>query len=163
MDIEILIDDQYQQLVRPQDLEKAAGAAVSFIRSGENVELGIVITSDEEMQRLNRIYRGIDATTDVLSFAMQDDPAEVDEDEAISQFPLVSDGVEHLGEVIISFPQAFGQAEAAAHSLPREITILVIHGVLHLLGFDHEEEAEAEVMEKHEADILLALESEDRQ
>lgn len=160
MEIEILIDDQYQQQLKPQELEKAAITAVSFIRSGENVELGIVITGDEEIQRLNRVYRGIDATTDVLSFAMQDDPVEVDEDEGASQFPLVSDGVEHLGEVIISCPQASRQAEAAAHSLSREITILIIHGVLHLLGFDHEEETEAQVMEKYEADILLALESE---
>jgi len=158
MMVDILIDEEYQQQLTPDFLEKIAVAALKHIHPEGNFQLGIVITGDDEVRRLNREYRGIDATTDVLSFAMQDNPVEDDEDEGIGQFPLALDGVEHLGEVIISMPQAGRQAEAGGHSLSMEISVLVIHGVLHLLGFDHEEDEEAEIMENHEAGILANLE-----
>ncbi|MDD5604537.1 MAG: rRNA maturation RNase YbeY [Dehalococcoidales bacterium] len=158
MEVDIIIDDEYQAQIEPDYLEQVAVATLRHIRPEGNLQLGIVVTGDEDVQRLNREYRGIDATTDVLSFAMQDELIVSDEDdEAIEQFPLYPDGIEQLGEVIISLPQAARQAESGGHKLIQEITILIIHGVLHLLGFDHEADAEAEIMEKHEVDILAKV------
>ena len=160
MEIDIIVNDEYQGQVSPEYLEKVALATINHVHEVANFQLGIVITGDEEMRELNHRYRGVDATTDVLSFAMQDESSEGSEDdEAIAQFPLMANGIEQLGEVIISLPQASKQAEVRGHRLSKEITILVIHGVLHLLGFDHETDDEAEIMEKYEAEILASMES----
>ncbi len=87
----------------------------------EFASFGVRLTSDREMRRLNRTYRGKDSPTDVLSFPGQETP----------------EGA-HLGDVVISIPVARRQAEAAGHSSAREVRILLLHGVLHCLGHDHE-------------------------
>lgn len=87
----------------------------------EHATFGVRLTSDREMRRLNRTYRGKDAPTDVLSFPGQETP----------EGP-------HLGDVVIGVPVARRQAEAAGHSSDRELRILLLHGVLHCLGYDHE-------------------------
>ena len=86
--------------------------------------VSIVLTGDATLRRLNREFRGKDQTTDVLSF-----PSGEDE---------MPDGTRPLGEIVISVAQAARQAEAFGHSLARELRVLVIHGYLHLLGYDHE-------------------------
>lgn len=89
------------------------------------------LTTDREMRRLNRTYRGKDAPTDVLSFPGGSGP----------------EG-EHLGDVVIALPVARRQAEAAGHSTARELRVLLLHGVLHCLGHDHEtDEGEMETLE----------------
>ncbi len=87
----------------------------------EHDSFGVRLTSDREMRRLNRTYRGKDAPTDVLSFPGQETP----------------EGL-HLGDVVIAVRVARRQAEAAGHSSERELRILLLHGVLHCLGYDHE-------------------------
>lgn len=77
--------------------------------------------SDREMRQLNRVYREKDATTDVLSFPGEESP----------------EGV-HLGDVVISVPTGRAQAKAAGHPIERELKILILHGLLHCLGYDHE-------------------------
>jgi probable rRNA maturation factor len=86
--------------------------------------VAIVLATDATVRRLNREFRGKDETTDVLSFPAGGDV-----------FP---DGTRPLGEIVISVAQAARQAEARGHSLARELRVLVIHGYLHLLGYDHE-------------------------
>jgi probable rRNA maturation factor len=86
--------------------------------------LTILLAGDKTMRGLNRTFRGKDQTTDVLSFPSGED--------------RLVDGTLPLGEIAISVPQAARQAEARGHSLPRELRVLVIHGYLHLLGYDHE-------------------------
>ena len=86
--------------------------------------VSIVLAGDATVRRLNRDFRRKDATTDVLSF-----PSGGEE---------LPDGTRPLGEIVISVAQAARQAEAAGHSLAREVRVLVIHGYLHLLGYDHE-------------------------
>jgi probable rRNA maturation factor len=113
-------------------------------------ELSLLITDDETVQELNRRYRGIDQTTDVLAFAFRDDPEN-------SSFPPLADGVTHLGEVIISYHQAMRQAEEQGHPPKNELTILTIHGVLHLLGYDHEHSKQGKEMRAKEAKILASL------
>ena len=86
--------------------------------------VSIVLAGDASVRRLNRDFRGKDANTDVLSFP--------------SGVPELPDGTRPLGEIVISVAQAARQAEAAGHSLASELRLLVIHGYLHLLGYDHE-------------------------
>jgi probable rRNA maturation factor len=102
-----------------------AGGAASFV---------VRFVSDREMRQLNRVYRTRDATTDVLSF-----PGEV-----------TAEG-RHLGDVVISVPAARRQARAAGHSTERELKVLVLHGVLHCLGHDHERDDGT--MERLEAEL----------
>jgi len=118
-------------------------------------EVALTFVDDENIHELNRTYRGIDRPTDVLSFAMQeslDDELEivyeVDDDDA-DQLDAMTDV---LGDIIISIERAQQQSEDYGHSLNREIGFLFVHGFLHLLGYDHQDEAsEAEMMGKQEA------------
>ncbi|MEA3336342.1 MAG: rRNA maturation RNase YbeY [Chloroflexota bacterium] len=98
----------------------------------EGVELAVVVTGEETLQQLNCAYRGIDTPTDVLSFPAWDTLAEEE-----SVFVSAPDAATYLGDVIISFPAAARQADAAGHSVADELSLLAVHGVLHLLGYDH--------------------------
>lgn len=113
-------------------LRKAAVCRASFLRvvqrllgaAGESLStLSVELIGDRRMRRLNRLYRKIDRTTDVLAFAMREAAAP---DRRL------------LGDVVISLPAARRQADAAGHSIDREVVTLLIHGVLHLCGYDHE-------------------------
>lgn len=154
MEINILVRKEFESVVNAAFLEKIAGEAVNFTRPDGNYEFGVVVTGDDEVRQLNRVYRSIDKPTDVLSFVMGD---ELEEGE-LEQFPLSADGVEHLGEVIISYERALEQARENNHPVEKELSILLIHGVLHLLGYDHEDDAEAEEMEQAEAVLLGRIE-----
>lgn len=109
-------------------LEKAVRAALKSGKVELVVGLTVVITSDASICELNRLYRGIDAPTDVLSFGNAAGEA---------QLPGADDA--YLGDVVISYARASEQAAAFGHSVEEETALLVIHGVLHLLGYDHEQ------------------------
>lgn len=109
-------------------LERAVGAVLldhGERFQGEAVELSIVITDDAEVRALNHAYRGIDQTTDILSFPAADVPAEI------------ADEAAYLGDLIIAYPYATIQAEREGHPLQDSLCLLVVHGTLHLLGYDH--------------------------
>lgn len=98
--------------------------------------LTIVLTNDEETQALNRQYRGVDSPTDVLSFAADPLPNEViDPQEG-----------QYLGDIVISVPYTARRVENEPHSLDDEIALLVVHGTLHLLGFDHQDAPSQQTM-----------------
>jgi probable rRNA maturation factor len=120
-----------------------------------NIEISLVITSQERIQELNREYRGRDRPTDVLSFSLTEHKEE-EEDTFIGP----PDGLIHLGEVIISYPQAVIQARDRGHSIKREMGILIVHGVLHILGYDHEKHQMEPVMKAREKEVLAELEKE---
>lgn len=108
----------------------------------EGAELSIALVDDSEIAALNAEWRRIDEPTDVLAFPM-DEP-----DESLPYSPL-------LGDVVISVERALAQAKEAGHSLEREIDVLLIHGVLHLVGYDHEGSEElSEEMALKEAELL---------
>jgi probable rRNA maturation factor len=113
---------------------------------GQALSLTIVIAEDEEVRRLNQQYRGIDRTTDVLSFANEDAPDFVLPPEMLAQ----QSAERYLGDIIIAYPQAERQAVEFDHSTQREVQELIIHGVFHLLGYDHETPDEREVMRAKE-------------
>jgi rRNA maturation RNase YbeY len=100
--------------------------------------LSVLFAGDHVVRTLNRQYRGKDRTTDVLSFALREGP-------------FANLQPEFLGDIIISVPVAAKQAREAGHSLAREIELLLVHGLLHLLGYDHERgPAEARKMRRKE-------------
>lgn len=152
MDISVLIDQGLETAVDAGRLTEVARGVLAAESAGDGVELGLVVTGQERIRQLNRDYRGRDEPTDVLAFAARE--------EADGQSPFVQppDGVLHLGEVIISLPQAAAQAGERGHSLEKELAVLVIHGVLHLLGYDHEEAADERRMQAREAEILGEIE-----
>ncbi len=109
------------------------------------VELGVWITNEAELQTLNHTFRGVDTTTDVLSF-QADDPT--------IAFVSAPGAVRHLGDIAISFPHVVRQAQEYGHSQAREMAYLLAHGILHLLGYDHEDPADARKMREHEEAAL---------
>lgn len=90
----------------------------------ENATFTVILTDDEKVHELNKTYRGIDRTTDVISFALNDNGA----------FP---GPINVLGDIYISIPKMIEQAETYEHSEKRELSFLAVHGLLHLLGYDH--------------------------
>jgi probable rRNA maturation factor len=110
-------------------------------------EIAVVISDDQALQALNRRYRDVDAPTDVLAFP----------NEGRGPFVGAAGQPRYIGDVIISYPRAAGQAAEAGHSTQAELMLLVVHGVLHLLGYDDQEEPERVRMWEVQEAILNAL------
>ena len=155
MEINVLIDGKFRDCPGVDWFQNVIGQVLTAQEAGADVELSLVITGQEKVRELNRSYRGIDEPTDVLAFFMT---AEGENEGESSPFITPPDGVRHLGEVIISYPQAVIQAEGQHHSLKKELAILVIHGVLHLLGYDHEKPEQERDMRVREQEILRSIE-----
>jgi len=159
MEINVLIDEELEKPIDAVWLQGIAEQALVAQNVGSNAELGLVIASQERLQKLNRDYLGKDRPTDVIAFSML--PEQSTRGMPRTDFPLFvipPDGVLHFGEVIISYPQAVIQAEEHQHSVKREIAILIIHGILHLLGYEHDKPALRRQMTAREADILSYIE-----
>ncbi len=126
--------DEVVQLIR--HVLQAEGASTG--------EVSIWITDEAELHALNRTYRGVDRSTDVLSFG---------EDKSTT-FVSAPGQPHHLGDLAVSYPHVVRQAEEYGHSRRRELSYLVTHGLLHLLGYDHERPEDAEVMRRREEELL---------
>jgi probable rRNA maturation factor len=122
-------------------LLKAEGVAPPY-------EVGLVFTDSETVRQLNRDYRDVDEPTDVLAFYM------LPQKDADDSFALPPDAVTRLGEVIISCPQAVQQAKEQGHTVKQELALLVVHGILHLLGYEHEKPEEERRMREREEELL---------
>lgn len=132
-----------------QRLQDGLNAVAKLHDLDDMTEVDITIVDDEEIHQLNRDYRGVDRPTDVLSFALDED----DEDE-----PELLEGQLHLlGDIIISAETATRQAEEFGHGLEREIVYLAVHGLLHLLGYDHMVEEDKAIMRAKEEEALRAI------
>lgn len=127
---------------------RAAAEKAGVLYGLENAEVSITLTDDACIHRLNRDYRSIDRPTDVLSFAQREGDA-----------PAVTGGpeTEPLGDIVISVERAEAQAAEYGHSLRREMAFLTVHGMLHLLGYDHIEETDREEMEREQRVVMEAL------
>ena len=138
---EVKLDKAVKDLLR-----KTVSAVLQFEQITAPVSLSILLTGDDRLQQLNRDFAGLDEPTDVLSF-----PAgEVDE-------ALSSELAGYLGDIAISVEKAARQAENGGHTLTAELQLLTIHGVLHLLGYDHLEPEEKEAMWAVQQGILDSL------
>ena len=125
-----------------------AQAVLTALRAENACELSIAFVNDEEIHRLNREYRKIDRPTDVLSFALLEAQSPSPSMSADAGAPTI------LGDVIISTETARRQADERGHSFERELSILLLHGILHLFGYDHETDEEAQRMEALEQQLL---------
>jgi probable rRNA maturation factor len=156
MEINVLIEDGLEIEPEFEWLQRAIEIPLACEGVPTTVEISLVITGQERIQELNRDYRGLDKPTDVLSFAM----SEQQTDEEAGAFIGPPDGIMHLGEIIVSYPQAVMQAAEKGHSIKREMAVLIVHGVLHILGYDHEKAEMEPAMLAREKEILLELEKE---
>jgi probable rRNA maturation factor len=118
------------------------------LKQSKDVEVSLVFVGDARMRNLNRIYRNIDRTTDVLSFLYIDKKIHLNS-------PLRGGGV--MGEIVISVPRAKKQAQQRGYPLKRELSELFTHGILHLAGYDDEEEKDYDVMIEKQEEILVYL------
>ncbi|MBE3578174.1 MAG: rRNA maturation RNase YbeY [Limnochordales bacterium] len=154
-EIEVTVDWSERLGEPDRALIETAKAVIraTFTRKGITCgRVDLFFVDDEEMRELNREYRGIDSTTDVLSFPM-DAAGVVAGEMPARDLPLPPE----LGEIIISLPRAREQAETYGHSLAREIGFLAVHSCLHLCGFDHKTPEEEEIMRSQEEEVLGAL------
>ena len=152
MEINVLIDEGFEEYLEVGWLRGVAEQVLVVQDAGSRVELGLVIASQEKVRQLNRSYLGKDEPTDVLAFSARE---EIDAE--LPPFAQPPDGVLHLGEVIISYPQAVIQAEERQHSVKKEIAVLIIHGVLHLLGYEHDKPELECQMKSREGEILSCI------
>lgn len=123
-------------------MERAALAALES--EGRDGDLTILIDTPERIQTLNREYRNVDAVTDVLTFPAWE-----------GEISLSADG--YLGDIMICYERAKEQAVSYGHSLERELSFLAVHGVLHLLGYDHMTEADEHMMREKQTAILDSI------
>ena len=157
--VHVQIDEEFEQAVSVPELIRTATRALRAGDAGEAASVDVVVTDDEVVRELNRRYRGLDDTTDVLSFSFTHAGEYQGDGEAPSapvdlDFPVPAGADGSLGEVIISYPQAERQGEQAGHGTGRELSKLLAHGVLHLLGHDHESKGEAALMKLLETKAL---------
>jgi probable rRNA maturation factor len=146
--IHIQVNEDIEELWQSSDvpfeaLEEAAEEALYQTETAGDAELTIVLGSDELLHEMNQEYLEIDAPTDVLSFT--------------ADFTDPDTQANYLGDIIISVPRAIAQAEASAHPLKDELQLLVVHGVLHLTGYDHAEQDEKASMQAMQDAILKRL------
>jgi len=142
--IHVSIKDEFVSLVSEQNLIQVATNVLNNQKIAlSDVELTIVISDDLELQNLNRQYLQVDAPTDVLSFPINETNPET--------------GRKYLGDVIISYQTSLQQSLNAGHPVTDEIQLLVVHGVLHLLGYDHIDQEDKHKMWVTQKEILEQL------
>lgn len=155
----VLIDNRQEEIIVDEVMEafvvQVVEKVLTYEECEDEFEVSISFVNNEEMRSLNKEYRNIDKETDVLSFPLvefieeelnaEDENAEYIEEEIA------------LGDIVISMEKALEQSEEYGHSFNRELAFLLVHGMLHLLGYDHDEEAsEGEMFDKQE-EILKNL------
>jgi probable rRNA maturation factor len=124
--------------------QRAAEAAVAVAEeTDEDFEVSVMLADDAQMQELNRTWRGKDKPTNVLSFPAPDQPG--------------AEGPRHLGDIALAYETLVRESEEESKALADHFAHLIVHGILHLLGYDHEDEAEAETMEALEVKALATL------
>ncbi|MEL7564945.1 MAG: rRNA maturation RNase YbeY [Dehalobacterium sp.] len=143
----VAVTSQMEQL-----LYDVANEVVQAEELNMDPEISLLLVDDPEIQSLNHKYRGINRPTDVLSFAMEDEIAGED----VPDFVILEDN-NILGDIVISLETAQRQAEEYGHSLEREVGFLAVHGMLHLLGYDHGTEEDSVKMRTREESILAQL------
>ena len=151
--MEVIIDNRGQNLPNI-DPEKICAAVLDELGLAHTAEVSLVFTDDDEIHALNRDYRGVDRPTDVLSFCQNEGDEDFDDESADFAGCEEDEGNEILGDIVISVPTAIRQAAEAGKSPEEEISLLIIHGTLHLLGYDHAEPEDEREMFTLQNEIL---------
>ena len=141
--ISALIPEKLKDLIPEKILCSAVEAALEEEKFPDSPSVSIMVTDNEHIRELNQRYRGIDKPTDVLAFE--------------TDFLDPDLETRYLGDVVISYPQAKFQAESRGHTIEAELQLLVVHGILHLLGYDHDTEANKSEMWSMQSKILRKL------
>lgn len=128
-----IINNTNENLKEIDELSSFVDFSLKYLKL-DNVMFNIIFVDNEYIHKLNLEYRGIDRATDVISFALEDDKS------------FINMNFRVLGDIYISTDKAREQADSYGHSLKREISFLTIHGLLHLLGYDHMKKEDEEVM-----------------
>ncbi len=142
--VTVRVESTFAEQVTERSLEEQASKVLAAEQVALESELSVFVTDDETIQDLNRRFRDVDEPTDVLSFGMDEGPA-------VATPP---DSANQAGEIVISFPTALQQARDAGHDVELELLHLLTHGVLHVLGYDHETPDDARKMHARE-ELLL--------
>lgn len=125
------------------NIKRAANVTIEMYALEKTVSISILICDDEYIKDLNKSYRGVDQATDVLSFP--------------SDLKLPESNLTFLGDIAISYPTAVIQAEKALHPIAHELVLLTVHGILHLLGYDHTTVEEEKEMWAHQRKVFDSL------
>ena len=157
IDVAIIVEPGWKTTANWEALGEAAACAAiaaspysALASSSPNVEIAIRLTSDDDVQSLNRQYRGKDKPTNVLSFPMH-------EPQGIGALSEGTDPEIMLGDIVLAHGVCVAEAKARGVSVEAHATHLIVHGTLHLLGYDHMGDAEAEMMEALEREIMAKL------
>lgn len=140
--VEFIIENETEEEVLPRQIDELQLVAETVMEGEDcnfDAEISLTFTDNEGIHAINREYRDIDRATDVLSFPM----LEWDGEETDAEFET-EDGLVMLGDIVISIERAREQAQQLGHSLRRELAFLTAHSMLHLLGWDHVDDAEGE-------------------
>lgn len=151
-EITVDIDEQFAAEGSEEALIAAISAVLRHAEIG-NAGVAVVVTDNDYVQRLNRDYRGVDAPTDVLSFAAQ----EGDEMDAAFAPEAAEEIDRYLGDLILAYPYAAAQAARYGYPMQTELQLLVVHGCLHLLGYDHDTDENQATMWASQHAILTSL------
>ena len=148
----VLLENRQKHIMVDDGMKGIAQRAVDAVFEKEDFpygyEVSITLVDNTAIAALNREYRGVDAATDVLSFAMMEGEEFLD---------LNEDGEAIMGDIIISMEKVADQAEEYGHSIEREFAFLVVHGTLHLLGYTHDGQRDTKRMRQREEEILEGL------
>ncbi len=145
--VELQIDPRYAAAVDHSLVEQVVAATLAAESISDSIEVSLLISDDAALQQLNHDFRGIDAPTDVLSFADDGDGP---------PFVVPPGTPRYLGDLAISYERVVAQAAEYGHSTSRELAFLVAHGMLHLLGYDHERSAEDDALMRARQEAILA-------
>jgi metalloprotein, YbeY family len=146
---DIELDIPYEDIVRQMVV-----AALDYENCPYEAEVSVTVVDDKEIQEINKTYRNIDKATDVLSFPMYQYEKAADFDNLDDSAFNPESGELLLGDIVISAEKVTAQAKEYGHSREREFAFLLVHSMLHLLGYDHMEEEERLVMESKQKEIL---------
>ena len=159
----IYTDNRQEKIEVTEELVKELEHTIEFALKEEEVnipfEISLLFVDNDEIREINNETRNIDKETDVLSFPMLDYPKDKAFKDVYKNYEFdetYMDGEELvLGDIVLSLEKALEQSKEYNHSFKREASYLVVHSVLHLLGYDHMEEDEKKVMRKREEEILV--------
>lgn len=149
IELSVQVDPQFRASVDRERVSRVVQETLRQERIAKPLGVGLLVTDDENIKRLNLRYRGQDQETDVLAFPMQDND---------SGFVSPASLAPHLGEVVISYPRVEAQAKEYCQSVAEELDRLVVHGVLHLLGYDDQTVEDRERMWQRQEAILREFE-----
>lgn len=151
--VQFITENETDEIIAEEQIAELNAVCCEIMKNEEcnfDAEISLTFTDNEGISEINRDYRDIDRPTDVLSFPM----LEFGDEEEDAEFET-EDGLVMLGDIVISIERAREQAEEFGHSLRRELAFLVAHSMLHLLGYDHVDDAVGEKMMIEKQDMAL--------